>query len=361
VLADTEKARADTDKVRADTAKVLIDTEAAKAKAEVEALAPLKGIASAQTTLSGTEKTAEALQLNRLVINGVAERIVEALLDAKVQPSPTTVPLVTSGAIPPGVGQWLGFENRRDALRLRLQQVTAGWNDVAGSKNFIPPAAAGAILLAGTILPMLKVDTTIAGVETKTDSLELENAIAMALEKKQFGVDYTNFLIPDAASVAALLAPLKTERDDAQTALDAYRTTSDATPAQKAAGDRLGSVMGEYNKLETDLGTETNGSTLAMVLMRQKGIYDGRKTRPLIYLTTVRSATTTVTRKGFFTGIFGSGAPTLSGYAIADYVIMLNDAKVARGTVICSIANLKPSELAVITPVIGLTGIGTCS
>jgi hypothetical protein len=359
VLADTEKTKADTAKAKADLEKVLVDTEAAKAKAEVDALTPLKGIPNAGSTLSGPENTAEALLLSRIVTNGIATRVADAVVDAKIVATADVVPLVVIGSVPPSAGQWLSFKTKREALRVRLKEATTDFGSSMSSMAFLP-AVGGAIALAGVILPMLKVDTTIAGVKANVEDVELETAVILALSNKGFGADYSDYEIATDQILVDLLKPLSTEYLVAVQALAQFKTITDPSPGQKASGERLATVVGEYLKLESDLATETNGTTLATVINRQRRIDENRAKRPLIYLTTVKVATTAVTKKGFFTGMFGSGAPKLSGVAIADYVILYQNVK-ARGSVSCFIPDMTPKNLVAIDPKIPLSEAVSCA
>ncbi|PZU45968.1 MAG: hypothetical protein DI568_12060 [Sphingomonas sp.] len=275
VLADTEKTKADTAKVKADLEKVLVDTEAAKAKAEVDALAPLKGIANTGSTLSAPENTAEALLLSRIVTNGIATRVADAVVDAKIVATVDVVPLVVSGSVAPSAGQWLNFKTKREALRVRLKEATVDSSSSMSSMNIFP-AVGGAIALAGVILPMLKVDTTIAGVKTNVEDVELKTAVILALSSKGFGADYSEYEIATDQILVDLLKPLSTEYLAAMQALAEFKKVIDPSPGQKASGERLAAVVGEYLKLESDLATETNGTTLATVINRQRRIDENR-------------------------------------------------------------------------------------
>lgn len=344
VVAETEKARADTAKVTADRDKVLIETEVARIGVDNATLAPLRGMSTVGTSLTASDKTAEALILHRVALAGVATKLVSALRAHEILPGAQVVPVVVIGTTPPNVSLWLTHVAERQKVQKALNEANTAWQ-VANGPGL---SVAGAVAIASTILPMLKTETSITGASQEINAAELEQAIYSTLARMNYGTDYSNFALPTEAMIAELMGDA-TAYNGAVTNLADFRQYGRPSAELKAAGEKLEKAVNLFETMQANLRKDTSGVMTAATLARLRAISEGGRGRPVIYITSSKAAITLTAKKGFFTGIFGSGAPQIAGVAILDYVTML-DGSGSRGTVSCSVGKTKLKTFASIDP-----------
>jgi len=342
-LAD-QKLAAEIEKLRAETEKIGVDTGKSRVDADNAALDALRKVPNATASMSEAGKTAELTLLRRALATGAAAKLAGVTGNA-IQASASVQPKVIVGSTPPTIDQWLWFQDHRERVQDKLVKANDAWRAATASMQSLV-AVSGALALAATVLPMLKTDTSMTGIEGKLEADELLHVMYAALAAKGFGVDDSELQIANYVTARdELLRPLAQAHLLAKANLKDFEEDSSPTPRQQKVAEALRAAIAAYDTLKSALETPASGRIPAVAMLRERDFANGMAARPLVYLTGARLGMTAMTKKGFFTGMFGDVPAYSYGTAIFDYALVTHGAPAKRGTVSCTVARRKTEEL----------------
>lgn len=341
-----QKLQAEIDKLRAETEKTVVDTGKSRIDVDNAAMQALRGQANTGASVSDVSKTAEVAILRRIMAAGAAAKVVDALATPGAKADSSVQPEVIIGTTPPSVDQWLWFEDHSSKLKKKLEMANSRWDQATGGlKSFT--AVSGVVALAATILPMLRTETAMTGVDDAIDADELRHVMYAALSEKGYGVDDTELAVSNPVETTrTLFLTLAPAIGEARSNLRQFNGTGSPGPRVRAAGENLKAAVAEYDKLRGKIENPEPGQAGAVAIARQQAFAGSAVNRPLVYLLTTRLAVTAMTKKGFFTGMFGNVPAYAYGTAIFDYAIVSSGGASRRGTVSCTVAKRRMAELA---------------
>lgn len=344
-----EKAEADLEKVKLEIEKLGVDIGKSRIDSDNAALAALRSVPNAGASFSDAGKTAELTLLRRALAAGAAAKLAD-VLNGKVPASTGIKPRIVFGTTPPSIDQWLAFKEKRDKLYKGLANANDAWDSATSSRlSFV--AISGVIALTATILPMLKTETAMIGFESKLDATEVQYVMRSALDAKGYGADDSDLRIPDAVEARRkLLDPVTGAYQTAKANLKEFHDFEKPTPRQEAVSNALKALLTTYESLETALESQDKGIISAVSILRQRDLAEDLANQPLVYVVDTKLGLTAMTKKGFFTGIFGEVPAYAYGVAMFDYVILPLNGQVSRGTVTCKMKKRKTVELISLEP-----------
>lgn len=297
-IAETEKLKAETDKSRADTQKLLID-----------ALAGAK-TGFGETTTTTLENGAEALMLNRIVLQQAVDQLHSEVVAAQTADGSKSPVLIVIGSQPPGIGEWLSFQQAVKLLEANLKNASADWTAAkpkkagSGSQKFFDPlTVTTAITAATTIASLFRTDVSLTGTSLSLDDQQL---IAMIDAKFNRGMDpkFSGLAMTRSIDrVTTEIARLDTAYRQARTDYRAYlaQDPKDTQGVVGQAGAKLATVIADYDAFVAALYKPVNGISPAMVIEFQAR----SNASPILYIRSHKGALTLETRKNLGTG-FGT-------------------------------------------------------
>ncbi len=354
-----QKTQAEIDKLRAETEKVIVDTGKSRIDVDNAALQALRVVPNAGASVGEAGKTAEVAILRRIMMAGASAKVVDALAVLSPNPDASVQPEIIVGSTPPSIDQWLWFDDHSAKVKGRLERANASWDKAAlGLKSAV--AVSAIVALAATILPMLKTETTMTGIDSEVDAVELRHIMYAALKAKGYGVNDAELTIQNPVEATrTLLEPLEPAHTKARDNLNEFNATG--SPSMEAPGEALRAAIAEYDKLKDALEKQEAGKSIAVAVIRQRDLAASAANRPLVYLIKTKLAATAMTKKGFFTGIFGDVPAYAYGTAVFDYAIVKPSNVSQRGTVSCTVAKRRMAELMTQRPeTLASTGAAIC-
>lgn len=306
-VAETEKLKAETDKSRADTQKVLID-----------ALAGAK-TGFGETTTTTLENGAEALMLQRMVLQQAVKQLHSDVVAAKGKDQTTPPVLIVIGSQPPGTGEWLSFQQAVKLLKANLENASADWTAAkpkkagSGSQKFVDPLTITTVITAATtIASLFRTDISLTGTSLSTDDQLL---IAMVDAKFNRGTGSSSSGLAMTRSIDTVtseIANLDTAYRRARTDYRAYLAQVPKDPKETQgmvgqAGAKLAAVIADYDAFVAALYKPVNGISPAMVIEFQSQFVadPDQPAHPILYIRSHKGALTLETRKNLGTG-FGT-------------------------------------------------------
>lgn len=338
-------------KLAAEIAKLKAETEKIKLESDNAQFSVIRGATGGEAKLTAPEKTAEAVLLSRASLAGVATKVVTELNAAGFGPSEDIAPVVVWGASPPSVSQWLLFKEEHAKLRNQFTSALRGWSDANSNKMMFGSVAALATLVA-TVIPLFKTDSTLSGGTITPDESDSRAALSAALLRAGYGTFQSTILPKTDAEVTMLLGGLSEDYNNARKIYnDEYLLFYAGLPANndkarkiQAAAEKLKAAIDQFETLRSRITTDTNGTTPATLIYRQKMLSENPQKHPIIYLLNVDGAFTATTKKGLFTGLGGKVPAYGTFTTVVDYAIAAPSVE-RRGTALCTIKNMPMKDV----------------
>ena len=330
--ADQAKAQAD-----------LASAQLANAKALQDLIAANKQATEGKATLATVENGAEVLLLRRQM-----ERQIAAELASKAGCAAGRKIVLVFGNQAPTTAHYLGVRHASDELNhnfdMALKMAHAVFDEptikpkpkprpkggspydltvesLAGAAIGGGPlgAASVGVTALSTLVSLLQVDTSVTGGSLNSTADSLGPLVAEQLRADGWDVQAPNNIAYKTDFADGLVDKLRGKRDDAAHYYGIYLArlkTAGDKPEQlpetvRVAGAALATVITNYSTLIDGLFTPTDAGVLPATLVEQeKTLADAAETgnQSVLYVDTHEAALTSITKKGFLTGI-GGGIP----------------------------------------------------
>jgi len=291
-------------------------------------LAPPPGVAEGKATLTTIESGAEVLQLRHKVEAQLATSLATDIGAGAGKPI-----LLIFGSQPPTTAHYLSIrrgvielereskiavEMARDVFKAKKPKLPQPgmYSKMVGIDGGIASTAGplGVGLTAvSTLVSLLRVDTELKGAALASNAEALGPVVSRALTVNGWLVQAPSGIASATPYADKLIDDMRPLRDEAAkyyaiyvARLAAKEGKPDALPErERIVGQALATVMANHSALVSGLFVPVNGVLPATVIEEEKALAEASPDKSILYLQSHEAAMTSITKKGFLTGIIG--------------------------------------------------------
>jgi hypothetical protein len=312
----------------------------ANTKALQEIIASNKGAAEGKATLTDIEGSAEVLGLRYQM-----ERQMAARFGSEIGCGNGRDVVLVFGNQPPTTAHYLSLKYARAELAHNFDLVIPMARDVFGKKVNPPKGGAhfyveslgggglGAVSLGltgiSTLVSLLRVDTELKGAALNSTAESMGPLIAQQLVLNGWRVKAPNNVAFAASYAQNVVDQLRPKRDEAQKYYGIYLARlkakgdkpEDLPERERVAGQALATVINDYSTLVDGLFKPVEGVLPATVVEQEKMLADAAENgnQGVLYVDSHEAALTSITRKGFLTGLGRQIPAYVSASGVASY------------------------------------------
>lgn len=324
----------------------MADAELARMKTMQDMIVASKGTATGTATLTDIDAGAEVLLLRNRVETNLGRQLAE-----RVGPGGDRPILLIFGDRPPTTAHYLSLRRGEHEFRLNAETANKMARSVFAPKAGKPKAkkpkpgylayvesdfigaAAGPVGVGlsaiSTVISLLRVDTDLKGKALASTAESLGPIVANELTLKGWKVQAPEGIATQTLYADEIVEGLRPQRDEAATYYAIYLSRLQAkegkvenlTEPERIAGQAVATVVGDYSSLVSGLFVPVNGVLPATVIQEEKALADKAPDQSLLFVTAHEAAMTSITKKGFLTGIIGIPA-YVSASSIASYTLL---------------------------------------
>lgn len=305
-------------------------------------LAPPPGVAEGKATLTDIESGAEVLQLRYQVENQLAASLASGVGVGGGRPI-----LLIFGSQPPTTAHYLSIKRGVIELERDSRTAVAMAREVFKAKRPKPrntyqsqffesgelatvagPVGVGLTAIS-TLVSLLRVDTEMKGAALASNAEALGPIVSQALAGNGWRVQAPSSIArstPYADSIVEHLRPLREEAAKYYAIYLAHLSAKGDKPetlpeAERIAGQALAMVMTNHTALVSGLFVPVNGVLPATVIEEEKALAEASPDKNILYVQSHEAAMTSITKKGFLTGIIGIPA-YVSASSVVSYTLL---------------------------------------
>jgi hypothetical protein len=335
-------------------------TEDAKAQADLRAaqlantkalqdmIAANKQATEGKATLESIEAGAEGLRLKHIVEQQLAVKIGSAIGNGEGRPI-----ILVFGDRPPTTAHYLSILHFREELRLNTDRA------LELARNYYTPkpkpsrrlhtyrelsmslggggflgSASTALTGVSTLVSLLRVDTELKGAALTMAAESLGPIVAERLAKSGWQVTTRSGIAKDTPFANELVKELRPGRDEAAGYYQKYVSdltakggkAEDLPSDERIVGAALATVIGDYATLIDGLFTPAEGVLPATVVEDERALATASAGQRILYVQGQEAGLTSITKKGFLTGLGGSVPAYVSASINASYAFIGGEA-----------------------------------
>lgn len=323
----------------------MADAELARMKTMQDMIAASKGTATGIATLSDIEAGAEVLRLRNRVEANLGTQLAARIGPGNERPillifgsqSPTTAHYLSLrqgehefllNALAANKMAALVFDPTPKKIKLGRRMSTYSMQGEGGAELAAGPVGLGLSAIS-TLVSLLRVDTDLKGKALASTAESLGPIVADELTKNGWKVQAPEGIATQTPYAGALVERLRPSRDKAATYFAIYLARLQAkegkvenlTEAERIAGQAVATVVGDFSSLVSGLFIPVSGVLPATVIEEEKALADKAPNQAMLFITAHEAAMTSITKKGFLTGIIGIPA-YVSASSVASYTLL---------------------------------------